>query len=127
MVVREMPFGPTLTDPSKVEDVLRRAQLAIVNPSISMKDLDAFVQLDKAAVDAAKQGKAPLGSTKQLSFSRNPVVVEISGPDLTNLTFLDLPVSLNDYRRPTWLTFGSRHRASSPTDPKRTSGLSRTW
>lgn len=88
-----MPFGPTLTDPDEVEDTLRRAQLAIVNPSVSMKDLDAFVKLDSAAVVAAKNGTAPLGSTEQLSFSRNPVVVDISGPELTNLNFLDLPVS----------------------------------
>lgn len=33
----------------------------------------------------------PLGSTKQLAFSRNVVVLEITGPNVTDLTLVDLP------------------------------------
>lgn len=33
----------------------------------------------------------PLGSLKQLAFSRNVIVLEISGPDVTDLTLVDLP------------------------------------
>jgi hypothetical protein len=35
--------------------------------------------------------KNPLGSVGQLAFSRNVVVVEISGMSVTDLTLIDLP------------------------------------
>jgi GTPase Era involved in 16S rRNA processing len=35
--------------------------------------------------------KLVLGSSKQLSFTQNPVIVDVAGPNLTNLTFLDTP------------------------------------
>lgn len=35
--------------------------------------------------------KTPLGSVGQLSFSKNVVVVEISGANVTDLTLIDLP------------------------------------
>jgi len=41
--VREVKFGPLLKDKSELEEMLRRAQLAILNPSIPHT---SFVDLD---------------------------------------------------------------------------------
>lgn len=84
--VREKLFGPIVTDPTLLEDVLRRAQLAIINPSV---DHTKFVDFD-----VHRSGpNPPLGSAKQLQFSRNVVCLDLSGPDVTDLSFIDLPVS----------------------------------
>lgn len=82
---REEPFGPLLTDKGELEEMLRRAQLAILNPSV---EADKFVDLDTSLLE---DGEWPLGSVKQLSFSDNVVCMDISGPDLTDLSFIDLP------------------------------------
>lgn len=82
---REILFGELITDPQDVEAMLRRAQLAILNPSV---ESDKFVDLD---VDALEGAEAPLGSKKQYSFSENLVILEIKGPNVLNLTFIDLP------------------------------------
>ncbi|KAL8280533.1 hypothetical protein RQP46_007181 [Phenoliferia psychrophenolica] len=76
--IKETLFGPTLTDPNKVEDTLKRAQLAILNPSI---DSGKFVNGTPATGTNAKQ----------LEFSTNIIVVDISGPEVTDLAFVDLP------------------------------------
>jgi hypothetical protein len=85
----ETPFGPTITDPILVEGILRRAQLAILNPSLAPQVL---LDLDQASLARIKGGSSPSGSTKQLSFSTNVVCISIAGPQVADLTFLDLPV-----------------------------------
>ncbi|KAG8903486.1 hypothetical protein FRB99_003229 [Tulasnella sp. 403] len=82
--VREKKFGTVITDPSLLEDVLRRAQLAILNPTI---DHGKFVDFDLSRIGS----NPPLGSPKQLQFSRNVVCLDLSGPDVTDLSFIDLP------------------------------------
>lgn len=79
-----MTFGPTLSDPTLVESTLRRAQLAILNPSVPA---DRFVTYELPPTEVDR----PLGSTKQLAFSRNVACLEISGPNVTDLTLIDLP------------------------------------
>lgn len=80
----EFAFGPVLTDPNHVEAVIRRAQLAILNPAVNYQKFVMY-QLPE------EPEKHPLGSPKQASFSRNVIVLEISGPDVTDLTLVDLP------------------------------------
>ena len=84
--VEEKPFGSLLEDPLELEDILRRAQMAILNPSV---EPTAFVDLDLSSVGS----EPPCGSRKQLQFSRNVVCLDLSGPDVTDLSFIDLPVS----------------------------------
>lgn len=82
--VEEKPFGPAITDPAEVEAALRRAQLAILNPSVPM---GKFVDYDLPAEPEAR----PLGSTKQLPFSTNVVCLKVTGPEVADLTIIDLP------------------------------------
>ncbi|GAA6041177.1 hypothetical protein JCM8097_004154, partial [Rhodosporidiobolus ruineniae] len=87
--VREISFGPVLTKPSAVEAALRRAQLAILNPSVH--DVQYFLDLSDEQVRLAKEGHAPSASNGQLSFSTNLVCLDISGPSIADLAFVDLP------------------------------------
>ncbi|KAF9234014.1 P-loop containing nucleoside triphosphate hydrolase protein [Melanogaster broomeanus] len=73
--VRNPAFGPAITDKSQVQDRIRRAQLAILNPS---KDHNRFLD-----------GEGP--EENELSFSKDYVSLEISGRDLADLSFVDLP------------------------------------
>lgn len=57
----QIKFGDVITDPSLVEANLRRAQLAILNPSVPALN---FVNLD---LDTLVNNKPPLGSSKQYS------------------------------------------------------------
>src|SRR5436190_15467047 len=66
------------TDDREVPMILRRAQLAILNPNQKLED---FLLLDEA--ECSRQSVS-------VPFSRNTVVVEISGADV-DVTFIDLP------------------------------------
>ncbi|KAJ7159212.1 P-loop containing nucleoside triphosphate hydrolase protein [Mycena crocata] len=68
-------FGDTILDRSEVEDRLRRAQSAILNPEKPSQD---FLEGD--------EDDAP-----ELSFSTNYISLQISGPDVADLSFVDLP------------------------------------
>jgi hypothetical protein len=92
-----VPFGSPIYDHDKaaVEDRIRRAQLAVLNP-----DKPAKQYLDGDYDDAG------LGS--KLTFSQDCIILEISGPDIADLSFCDLPgkfyvimhsLILNDYRQ----------------------------
>ncbi len=85
--IAEKRFGAPVTDPSLLEDVLRRAQIAILNPSV---EFSKFIDFDVSTYDSSV---APLDSTRQLQFSKNTVCLDLSGPDVTDLSFIDLPVS----------------------------------
>lgn len=82
----EVNFGPPIRKLDLVEATIRRAQLAILNPSVPLQDFVGY-PLPEEGVDVP----LPLGSTKQLAFSRNVIVLEISGPNVTDLTLVDLP------------------------------------
>lgn len=84
-VGREEKFGPAIADKTLLEDMIKRAQLAILNPSIQPH---RFVNFDLTTLS---QGTAPLGSSRQLGFSPNVVCLDISGPGVTDLAFIDLP------------------------------------
>ena len=71
------PFAET-TDKEEVTNILRRAQLAILNPN---KSLDEFSRLSE---------KECQDHPRDLKFSRNTVVLEITGAGV-DLTFIDLP------------------------------------
>ena len=83
--VTEENFGDVVTDPALLEDVLRCAQLAILNPSVPAR---SFVNFDVANLS---DGNPPLGSKKQLQFSKNVVCLDLQGPQVTDLSFIDLP------------------------------------
>ncbi|KAI0650981.1 P-loop containing nucleoside triphosphate hydrolase protein [Trametes meyenii] len=77
--VEERDFGTRITDKSRVEGMLRRAQAAVLRPDI---DPSEFVHRDRPE---GIKGKKPL------RFSKNVVCVELTGPDLADLSFVDLP------------------------------------
>ncbi|KAG8755211.1 hypothetical protein FRC14_004253 [Serendipita sp. 396] len=82
--LREVKFGDVIKDKRDVEDRIRRAQLAVLNPS-----KDPLKVLD---------GTAAMGSN-ELSFSTDVVSVRISGRNVDDLSFVDLPgiiVSVRD-------------------------------
>jgi len=62
----------------EVPHILRRAQLAILNPNT---DVSHFIKLDEEQCTA---------HVRQQNFSRNTVVMEISGAEV-DVTFIDLP------------------------------------
>ncbi|ESK87740.1 hypothetical protein Moror_11277 [Moniliophthora roreri MCA 2997] len=80
--IREVPFGSTILDKADVEPALRRAQFAVLNAQID-KETILTTSLDKLEELAA--------TGKSLSFSRNVVCVDLEGPELTDLSFIDLP------------------------------------
>jgi hypothetical protein len=83
--VKEIRFGPMLHDKSKLEAVLRRAQLAILNPGVAPEQ---FIDLDLTNLDTKVP---PLDSRMQLQFSSNVVCLDLSGNDVIDLSFIDLP------------------------------------
>ena len=74
---RNQLFGSTIYEKCEVEDRIKRAQLAILNP---MKPAAFFLGNDDLS-----------GLESQLSFSKNCVTLQISGPDVADLSFCDLP------------------------------------
>ncbi|KAF9516697.1 hypothetical protein BS47DRAFT_1371660 [Hydnum rufescens UP504] len=81
----EKIFGPIVYDTDELEKMLRRAQLAILNPSVPS---NAFVDFDLTSLE---EDVLPLGSHEQLGFSSNTVCLDVSGPDVPDLSFIDLP------------------------------------
>ena len=81
-VVEEVDFGPRLLDKSKVETMLRRAQAAVLNPSRPLSEFLAMDERDKRLTTKEEN---------QYQFSRNVVCVDLTGPDLGDLSFVDLP------------------------------------
>ena len=84
-------FGPEIRDKKLVEERIRRAQRAILCPS---KSPNAFLTgLDE-------------DSDQELTFSKNCVSLEITGPELTDLSFCDLPGTLLSLSTHLCLTVG---------------------
>ena len=75
--VRNEDFGPVIYDKTEVEDRIRRAQRAILNPSKPSKQF---------LLDTAEDTQ-----DSELSFSSNCVSLQISGPEVADLSFCDLP------------------------------------
>jgi len=70
----------------EVSTILRRAQLAILNPHKSFAE---FLQLDESQCRT---------EPVEVAFSENTVVVEISGADV-DVTFIDLPGLISNTER----------------------------
>jgi hypothetical protein len=74
---KTVPFGDPILDKSEVEERIRRAQRAILNPSVEPHHF-----LDGPDVDHPQ---------RQLTFSSNCVSLQISGSEVADLSFVDLP------------------------------------
>ncbi|KAJ3034290.1 hypothetical protein HK097_004558 [Rhizophlyctis rosea] len=83
--MKEVPFGPPITSKSDVEISVRRAQKALLNPSV---DPDRYLSYRFDDSSAATRDKE--AHSNELKFTRNIVCVEIKGA-ATNLTLIDLP------------------------------------
>ncbi|GAB1525582.1 hypothetical protein RhiTH_008745 [Rhizoctonia solani] len=74
---KETQFGSQMTDRSDVQERIRRAQLAILNPTIEPSE---FLNAESDALYPSSR-----------SFSQNCVIVVLSGNELSDLNFVDLP------------------------------------
>ena len=83
--IQDIQFGSTIHDPSEVEGRLRDAQFAILNPSLPYEQ---FVDSSTAS-----------SFESELSFSKNYISVHISGPDVADLSFCDLPGNVTLYTK----------------------------
>lgn len=77
---REVSFGAPISNKADVTARLRRAQRAILRPSINANKF-----LDDSDLET---------SGPELSFSKNYVCIHVQGPDVPDLTFYDLPGTL---------------------------------
>ncbi|KAH7883417.1 P-loop containing nucleoside triphosphate hydrolase protein, partial [Phlebopus sp. FC_14] len=77
-------FGPTITDRNSVELWLRRAQAAILNPNTPQE------QFHQKTLNELRS----LNGRSELKFSRNVVSIAIEDPDVTDLSFVDVPGKL---------------------------------
>ncbi|PBK78915.1 hypothetical protein ARMSODRAFT_947905 [Armillaria solidipes] len=79
--VIERKFGDLIMKKSQVEPMLRRAQWAVLNPKLSYEHIFGMSmhEMDHNSSNSA------------LRFSRNVVCVDLKGPGLTDLSFIDLP------------------------------------
>jgi hypothetical protein len=78
----EVPFGDLITEPTDVELALRRAQFAVLNPGVGFSQI---LSLSTAQIQQGIKGR------ESLPFSRNVVCVDLHGPEMTDLSFIDLP------------------------------------
>lgn len=81
---KELPFGPRISEASKgeVEIALRKAQYCNLNPGVAFQDIiDMDIQEFKQACQAEDL----------LPFSKNVVCIDLQGPDMVDLSFIDLP------------------------------------
>lgn len=81
--VDEIPFGRPIANPGDVELAIRRAQAAVLNPDSPSSFFVGMSEQELTDTSANNQ--------KALSFSCNAICVDLSGPDLTDLSFIDLP------------------------------------
>ncbi|KAF6746771.1 P-loop containing nucleoside triphosphate hydrolase protein [Ephemerocybe angulata] len=75
--VRNETFGPVIYNKAEVEDRIKRAQRAILNPSRPRKDFLVSEEDDSLP--------------NEVNFSSNCVSLQISGPGVADLSFCDLP------------------------------------
>jgi vacuolar protein sorting-associated protein 1 len=80
---KDVPFGPIITNKEDVELWIRRAQAAILSPHLPNTEF-----YTKTLTDLRSATKV---DTLMLPFSTNTIRVEIKDPELTDLSFIDLP------------------------------------
>ena len=71
------PFGDDITDKDLVERRVLQAQLAVLNPSLPA---ETFLDSNIAS-----------GDQTELSFSLSIICLEITGPEYSDISFIDLP------------------------------------
>lgn len=75
----DIPFGGPVYSPEDVTDRVRRAQFAILNPNLDSPDFPRSFLTSEPPTHS------------EITFSRNIVVLKVSGPDIVDLSFVDLP------------------------------------
>ena len=75
--VKNEHFGDVIHDKALVEERIRRAQRAILNPNRPATD---FLYGEDEEI-----------ASPELTFTNNYISLEISGPDVADLSFCDLP------------------------------------
>ncbi|KAH9917093.1 P-loop containing nucleoside triphosphate hydrolase protein [Amylocystis lapponica] len=75
--VRNVTFGDPIADKAEVEERIRRAQRAILNPHTNYLHI--------------LQGDVDTSVDSELTFSMNFVSLQITGRDIADLSFVDLP------------------------------------
>ena len=94
------PFGSSITDPNKVELMLRRAQAAVL--AWPDRKVEEFLVMSEEEVRAASasqherighRGYGEGGQGQGLSFSKNSVCVDVKSEGEANISFADLPGS----------------------------------
>lgn len=81
----EEQFGEVVTDMTHLEDMIRRAQFAILNPDMPSSH---FLHAD---ISKDLPDDMPPGCMRQQAFSSDVVCLEITGKEVTDLAFIDLP------------------------------------
>lgn len=80
--MERVPFGPLIEDKTLVELWLRRAQAAILSPHMEPNEFDEATS--ETLQEVMNDQNVPL-------FSKNVIQIEVKGPELTDLSFIDLP------------------------------------
>lgn len=83
--VEEVDFGGPINDKGDVELMIRRAQTAVLHPK---QPSSKFLHMSFQELADLPGGGAKVHA---LPFSNNTVCVDLTGPDLTDLSFIDLP------------------------------------
>ena len=73
-------FGLPITDPAQVKDHLQQAQLAILNPNLDSPGFPSSFLLPDINYNIWS-----------VSFSQNCISLKVCGPDIVDLSFIDLP------------------------------------
>ena len=84
-----IPFGPAITDKSSVELWLLRAQVAI----LSLHRFEDFLEKSPAELQNMMETDRDMPP-----FSKNIIHIDVSGPGLTDLSFVDLPGEKHYYQ-----------------------------
>ncbi|CAG8548187.1 1087_t:CDS:2, partial [Cetraspora pellucida] len=84
----ESKFGSLIVDPDNVELMARRAQKALLNPR---KNSDLYFNWDFGNKNYDDDSKS-----NTIKFTKNVVCIEIKGPDVPNLSLIDLPGIIKD-------------------------------
>ena len=80
--MREEQFGGILKDEAEVEKTLECAQKAALHPDKPIKEF---------LPDGPSSTTEPSDTISPLQFSRNVICVNVTGPELVDLSFVDLP------------------------------------
>ncbi len=79
----ETAFGDVITDKDNVEPALRRAQLSALNPSLPLSEVIEATDEDlETMMDQ---------TVTKVAYTRDIVCIDLRGPELTDLAFIDLP------------------------------------